>query len=663
MKATNLLFPVLMMIAGIYFGVIPYFHLDLSRIPGDYGDARFNNYILEHGYLFFTGKISEYWNAPFFYPFKNVIALTDNLLGSLPIYVIFRSFAFDRETAFQLWLITICILNYWAGYYLFKKLSGNTIIAACCAFIYGFGLYNHGQIFHAQVFPRFIAPLVIYWTIQFLQTKKPSYLFYFLLGLAYQFYCGIYLGFFLLYFIIFLFLSYIIIYRKLPFKTDFRSVKMYLAGIFVMVVALLPLFLPYIHISHIVGDRSYDYSLNSLPRFRSYFFTSPAATIWKFLYPFTAFKFILWWNHLLFPGIIPWLGVFISPIILLYQFKKKRLDPLFLLLFITFILSFIFCINYKNYSLYKIIYLIPGFSSMRSIDRIINIQILFFLMLTAFVLKHLYTKVKFPFIFILLLPLLTIIDNLFVPEPHKSFAKSDAQIEVQYFKKIISELHDSHSEAISFYPVDLALSKTENKNIAAVFNTLSIMLACQELNIKCVNGYSGFNPGSYLAYFENPSKQNLERWCTENNEPVSKVQPMNDIETGFFEQDTIQIRTTDSMYWCMDKNYNNFFMANRKEALSWDTFIAIKFKSGQTLLSTLDQIYCKVDPFNKRLIGYKSTIANADLISIIPKDSTLFAIKVYEYYATVNQNSREVQITDSLDNHFSIFTINPVKNN
>lgn len=32
-------------------------------IPGDLGDARFNNIVLEHGHLFIINKVDWFWNA------------------------------------------------------------------------------------------------------------------------------------------------------------------------------------------------------------------------------------------------------------------------------------------------------------------------------------------------------------------------------------------------------------------------------------------------------------------------------------------------------------------------------------------------------------------------------------------------------------------------
>src|SRR6478609_2454772 len=119
------LLPFIACLAGLHFTVLGICHYDLSKIPGDLGDARFNMYVLEHGYRFFKGADSSFWSAPFMYPFPNTIALSDNLLGTLPVYSFFRMLSLDRETAFQCWLISLCILNFAAAYLVVKKSTGN----------------------------------------------------------------------------------------------------------------------------------------------------------------------------------------------------------------------------------------------------------------------------------------------------------------------------------------------------------------------------------------------------------------------------------------------------------------------------------------------------------------------------------------------------------
>ena len=56
-------------------------------VPGDIGDGRFNNYVLEHFFSWITGKTPAFWNAGFYYPFPYVLAFSDNLMGSGPFYM------------------------------------------------------------------------------------------------------------------------------------------------------------------------------------------------------------------------------------------------------------------------------------------------------------------------------------------------------------------------------------------------------------------------------------------------------------------------------------------------------------------------------------------------------------------------------------------------
>ncbi|MCI0704003.1 MAG: hypothetical protein L0241_23335, partial [Planctomycetia bacterium] len=70
-------------------------------LPGDTGDNRLNNYILEHGYRYLTGRVDSFWDAPMFYPETGVTAWSDTHLGMLPFYAAMRAFGLSPEGAFQ----------------------------------------------------------------------------------------------------------------------------------------------------------------------------------------------------------------------------------------------------------------------------------------------------------------------------------------------------------------------------------------------------------------------------------------------------------------------------------------------------------------------------------------------------------------------------------
>src|SRR5690242_4830566 len=96
-------------LVGILFAYYPTFSSSFRLMQNDPGDSLFNNYILEHGYRWVTQQPlhTAFWDAPFFFPERNVTAYSDILLGAAPIYWLWRVFNFLPDTAFQLWLIAV----------------------------------------------------------------------------------------------------------------------------------------------------------------------------------------------------------------------------------------------------------------------------------------------------------------------------------------------------------------------------------------------------------------------------------------------------------------------------------------------------------------------------------------------------------------------------
>jgi len=87
----------------------------------------------------------------------------------------------------------------------------------------------------------------------------------------------------------------------------------------------------------------------------------------------------------------------------------------------------------------------------------------------------------------------------------------------------------------------------------------------------------------------------------------------------------------------------------------------LKFNSGKTLISSLDQVYLKVDPYNKRLLGYKNSFLNSDLVNIEPYQQQRSVIKIYNKYATVDKETKEVRLTDEINIEQSTFEIKILK--
>jgi len=268
--------------------------------------------------------------------------------------------------------------------------------------------------------------------------------------------------------------------------------------------------------------REFNEVIYSIPRPSSYFFSTPASTLWgKLFYNHSAYGYEEWWLHFIFPGILPWLAILFVPLALMTRSIDSRKKRMLIFISITFLLSIVFCLNIGGLTLYKIIFEIPGFSSMRALNRIINTQIIFFILILVFVFVSLQEKYKWAKVLVYLLPILVIADNAFdLNWEVRRFSKNEAITNVTIVKETILKEHDRKFDVIAY-----SLSEGDKKSHTKVIEThISVMLACQELGITCVNGYSGSYPDKYMSFFDHTDKESLINWCKETDVNINTIQ-------------------------------------------------------------------------------------------------------------------------------------------
>ena len=80
-KCLKMLIPIVFLMLGISIFCYPMF-LNFDNLPGDYLDARYINYVLEHGFLWFNQAElhQNFWDMPIFYPNKNTLAFGDVII-------------------------------------------------------------------------------------------------------------------------------------------------------------------------------------------------------------------------------------------------------------------------------------------------------------------------------------------------------------------------------------------------------------------------------------------------------------------------------------------------------------------------------------------------------------------------------------------------------
>jgi hypothetical protein len=513
-----LLLPAVLLVLGLVLCPLRIYGPGMKYVPGDLGDARFNNYILEHDYRFFTGQTESYWDAPLMYPFKNTIAFSDNLLGSAPIYALFRTMGSDREMAFQLWLLSLFAINFMCCYWALNKWSSNVVMASVGAYIFAFSILLASNIYNVQTYPRFVVPLVFYWTWRYFDSKQLKYFAFLIFGIVFQFYCGIYLGFLLVFTLMFFTIGYFVVYRDFQVFTLLKSSRRLILHVVVVILAagsFYPLMKPYIDISNIISPPPYEAIFPTIPTWRSYFFTSKAPVFWNSLSDHgTVLQWF--WCHYLFIGALPWIGLGFLPVVLFSKRTSREVKRKLLFITLGLLLCFVSCLNIDGFSLYKYFYELPGFASMRSMNRIINIEVFLFIMVLFFVFNELKNYNVVFRIVVWILPVVVILDNLIDPEQVMRYDKDVSLQRVENVRSEIEAVWDDKHVAVA-YSVDSI------ENVDRVALHLDVMLATQEMGVPSVNAYSGHSPGEFVQFFESTSDTALQKWCVSNSIDTSII--------------------------------------------------------------------------------------------------------------------------------------------
>lgn len=498
------------LVAGMWFIAFNAVGSDFSFFPGDLGDARFNNYLLEHAYRFFTGKEASFWSAPFMYPEKNVITYSDNLLGTAPFYSLFRVCGADRETAFQCWYLLMALLNYSCAYLFLRYLTKNGMAAVLGAVVFAFSIALQSQLGHAQTFPRFMIPLSFWAAILYHRELKVNYLFLSLFCWVYQMYCGIYLGFMLMVPLAILFTGGVLVHWRtycMRVKSS-RWVLQVSVSLLVNALVLLILMVPYIERAHTLKPYPYEQVVTTLPTLSSYIFSTGGSCFWDALMnvgndlPYS-------WDFKIFPGGIALLSLSIVLAMAIrdaFLRKHKARLPLFgaqSMTLLSLSVTLLFFLQVDGFSLYRFLHLLPGFASMRALQRIINIDLLLFAAAVSLVSDCLFNwkfemnKFFFPALLVLL-----ILDNRIVPGSVFKVSKEGAQTRV---KELVEKIDTRDARTILSYESDTL------EHLQFILQ-IDGMLAGQELGFPTLNGYSATAPLGFDAYWVRPNEDTRRIW-------------------------------------------------------------------------------------------------------------------------------------------------------
>ncbi|RCJ29124.1 hypothetical protein A6770_01680 [Nostoc minutum NIES-26] len=489
----------------------------------DPGDTRLNNYFLEHFFKVISDKkyIGNLWSPPFFYPVKNVLAFSDNLFGSTPIYVLFRYF-FSSDISFQLWMISICILCFISFVFLMRYYKISHAIAALGAFLFAFGLLRIYHVSHQQLLSQFFTPLAFLNTWIFF--KKPNkqrfnliFLFCYLQLLA-----GIYLGWFLVFSLaIFLIIGYLlnhksfrklILYWRYNYKKSIAITFFWLSLIYIT-------FLPYINAKKEFGDRTWQEVYTGIPKITSWL-SVPQGNFWYPLLSWASEDSQTVNEPNMFPGFILFLFIFICLYALVSKKKFLDTEKLLLVKICLFVFLTIFLLStrlFSDFSLWRVIYqTVPGASIIRAVTRI-STTAYFYVMVAGSVcldslLKSIIVKKQIYSIILSIFFIWCFLEQSIIGLP--SYDKSLYAQEISEIKELINK-----GCQVTYVYLEPSIDPKVYYNVT----NLSAMWAGIETNTPVINGYSGNAPRLYGDSAKSKTASEIFEWLSKNGKYDDRI--------------------------------------------------------------------------------------------------------------------------------------------
>jgi hypothetical protein len=473
--------PFLFLAAGLALAFHPMVRSGFDLLPGDIGDGRLNHYFLEHGWLWLSGNPAHasFWDAPFFFPYKNVMAYSDILLGTAPIYWVARWSGASGDFAYQIWAISLFILNY-SGMLLLLRLAFRFDLLPSIggAYLFAFCAPRIFKLMHIQLAPQFFTPVFILLLIvgyRAFKTGQGKILAWCCLGstlsLVGQLYAGFYLGWFLVFgFMVFVVTALCFQPTRQEIITLVVSKWLVLTGCLLLAgLSVYPMAGHYLAAINDVGGPSFSEVQKGLPRLLSWF-NSPSYVYREFfdqtrrgaqehLMGIGLFSLMAaWWGLWRFRASGPW--------------ERALVWSAFFLYAITFYYG-----PFKGPLWHPIYLFVPGAGAIRAMARI------FFLILVPLSIGFAYTLSRLNGRMLILILLFLMMAEQVTPP----FIRISKSLEAQRLAPLLQALGQGQGP---FLFQDLSARR-------GPFCEVDAMWAGLKAGRPAINGYSGRTPPGY----------------------------------------------------------------------------------------------------------------------------------------------------------------------
>jgi hypothetical protein len=477
-------------------------------IPGNLGDTRLVNLILEHNFQSLIGD-QKLFSPSQFYPEKNTLFYSFNVLGTTPIYILPRTIGFSMESSFQAWFFIVEVLNAIAFIYLLKTLNISPLIGypltfsavSASAFVYKIG--------QPQLLAMFAFFFGLACLVKFIREPNYRSLLWFGFWGVYQHYCSIYQGFFgSLIICIFLILNFLLSEKQkyLEALAFLKKRKVVLSVLTTIIcLFLFALYFPYYQAMQSFGSRSMQELEILAPRLSAWFSASPHSMLYSEL------NFLDGesnpYNKHLFSGFVCYIIFCCGVLVFIKKRKEKNFElTLFVSFWMTAFLLIIVMTTWKEPNFNIWLWLSEKIEPLRAFRAFARIGYMLFalkVLATAIMLNYFYNQYKGKIkalTGVIVCSFSCAIECIASDQTSKfQYEKSHAQKRVNALTQALDT--DISYEAIAFCPgstLDLWNVHLDAWNLALL------------TKIPCLNGYSGNIPTTHVKFLLSPTRENAE---------------------------------------------------------------------------------------------------------------------------------------------------------
>jgi hypothetical protein len=499
-RAPALVLHLLVILAGVVAAFHPTLFSGFRQMQTDPGDTLLNAYILEHSWqcLSRPDYVGSIWSPPCFHPARDVLAYSENLFGSAPLYWAFRLLTPDL-LAFQLWMIGVTALTYIVFVAALRWMNVRHLLCAAGGFVFTFGMARVNQINHQQLLPQMFAPLAVVAIWRFLREPNSRLLAGFVFAFVLQVSCSIYLGWFLA-----LGLAIFVAILLAADRSSLGRIRDYLratwrtAGAIVLAggAMLFAILRPYVRANR---DFHRYYADCVLPELRSWIAAPPDSVCGVVL---SNYREGLPREHWLFVGFALLFAFGIAAVFAMVKLRGAEAGNRLLVAAAVITTLILVAVTVRwpgGASAWRYVFkLVPGAAGLRAVTRVFTVVYLFGIIASMVALDRMIGRVSPSWQMTLCVVFLafTAVEQLRWRLPSFDHAA--------VFQRVAAVSAGLKGQESGYVALDDVHPFWENQLVA--------MWGGLKANVPVVNGYTGRWPGSYPSWSRNLSDDELQGW-------------------------------------------------------------------------------------------------------------------------------------------------------